>query len=222
MKYWKYIKPYLPAFILGPLMMIVEVVGEILMPRLMAGIIDVGIANRDYSYIIARGGMMVLVAIMMLLGGVGGAYFGAKACVGFSSDMRKDAFDKIQKMSFANLDQFSTGSLVTRLTNDITQVQNLINTMLRIMLRAPGMLIGGLVMAIIMNAKLAMVLLVFLPFMGILLAIIIKMAFPRFKIMQEKLDKLNTNIQEVLTSIRVIKSFVREDYEEEKFNESNK
>lgn len=221
MRYWKYIKPYLPAFILGPLMMIVEVVGEILMPRLMAGIIDVGIANRDYSYIIARGGMMVLVAIMMLLGGVGGAYFGAKACVGFSSDMRKDAFDKIQKMSFANLDQFSTGSLVTRLTNDITQVQNLINTMLRIMLRAPGMLIGGLVMAIIMNAKLAMVLLVFLPFMGILLAIVIKKAFPRFKIMQEKLDKLNTNIQEVLTSIRVIKSFVREDYEEEKFNESN-
>lgn len=221
MKYWKYIKPYLPAFVLGPLMMIVEVVGEILMPRLMAGIIDVGIANRDYSYIIARGGMMVLVAIMMLLGGVGGAYFGAKACVGFSSDMRKDAFDKIQKMSFANLDQFSTGSLVTRLTNDITQVQNLINTMLRIMLRAPGMLIGGLVMAIIMNAKLAMVLLVFLPFMGILLAIVIKKAFPRFKIMQEKLDKLNTNIQEVLTSIRVIKSFVREEYEEEKFNESN-
>ena len=221
MRYWKYIKPYLPAFILGPLMMIVEVVGEILMPRLMAGIIDVGIANRDYSYIIARGGMMVLVAIMMLLGGVGGAYFGAKACVGFSSDMRKDAFDKIQKMSFANLDQFSTGSLVTRLTNDITQVQNLINTMLRIMLRAPGMLIGGLVMAIIMNAKLAMVLLVFLPFMGILLAIIIKKAFPRFKIMQEKLDKLNINIQEVLTSIRVIKSFVREEYEEEKFNESN-
>lgn len=221
MRYWKYIKPYLPAFILGPLMMIVEVVGEILMPRLMAGIIDVGIANRDYPYIIARGGMMVLVAIMMLLGGVGGAYFGAKACVGFSSDMRKDAFDKIQKMSFANLDQFSTGSLVTRLTNDITQVQNLINTMLRIMLRAPGMLIGGLVMAIIMNAKLAMVLLVFLPFMGILLAIIIKKAFPRFKIMQEKLDKLNINIQEVLTSIRVIKSFVREEYEEEKFNESN-
>lgn len=220
-KYWKYIKPYLPAFILGPIMMIVEVVGEIVMPKLMAGIIDVGVANRDYGYIAARGGLMVLVAILMLIGGVGGAYFGAKACVGFSSDMRKDAFEKIQRMSFANLDQFSTGSLVTRLTNDITQVQNLVNTMLRIMLRAPGMLIGGLVMAVVMNARLAMVLLVFMPLLIGMIILIMKKAFPRFGIMQEKLDKLNSNIQEVLTSVRVIKSFVREDFEDEKFDRSN-
>ena len=220
-RYWKYIKPYLPAFILGPILMIVEVVGEVVMPKLMAGIINDGIANRDYPFIIARGGLMIGVAILMLLGGVGGAYFAAKACVGFSSDMRKDAFDKIQLMSFSNLDQFSTGSLVTRLTNDITQVQNLINMTLRMMLRAPGMLIGGLIMAIIMNPRLALILLVVIPVLVVILIFVIKAAFPKFKAMQDKLDKLNSNVQEVLTSIRVIKTFVREDYEEKRFEESN-
>lgn len=220
-RYWKYIKPYLPAFILGPILMIVEVVGEVVMPKLMAGIINNGIVNRDYPYIIARGGLMIAVAVLMLLGGVGGAYFAARACVGFSSDMRKDAFDKIQLMSFSNLDRFSTGSLVTRLTNDITQVQNLINMTLRMMLRAPGMLIGGLIMAIVMNARLALILLVVIPILIVILIFVIKAAFPKFKIMQDKLDKLNSNVQEVLTSIRVIKTFVREDYEEKRFEESN-
>lgn len=220
-KYWKYIKPYLPAFILGPILMIVEVIGEMLMPILMASIIDNGVATRDYAYIIARGGLMVGVAILMLLGGVGGAYFGAKASVGFSSDMRRDAFDKIQEMSFANLDSFSTGSLVTRLTNDITQVQNLINMMLRMMLRAPGMLLGGLIMALMINARLALVLLVVLPILIVLIVIVIKTAFPLFKGMQSKLDALNNTVQEFLTSIRVIKSFVREDYETGKFGKSN-
>ena len=220
-KYSKYIMPYLPYFIIGPMLMIVEVVGEILMPKLMASIIDIGVANRDYGFIVARGALMAAVAVFMLIGGVGGAYFAAKACVGFSSDMRQDAFNKIQTMSFANLDSFSTGSLITRLTNDITQVQNLINMMLRMMLRAPGMLIGALVMAIIMNPQLAMVLLVVLPIMIGLIVIVLKTSFPRFRAMQEKLDKLNSNVQEVLTSIRVIKSFVREGYEKKRFEESN-
>lgn len=220
-RYWKYIRPYLSSFIIGPIMMIVEVVGEVFMPKLMANIIDYGVATKDYGYIITQGGLMVGVALLMLLGGVGGAYFAAKACVGFSSDLRKDAFDKIQKMSFTSLDKFSTGSLVTRLTNDTTQVQNLINMMLRMMLRAPGMLIGALIMAIVMNPKLAMVLLVVIPVLVIVMIFVIRTAFPRFKTMQTKLDKLNTNIQEVLISIRVIKSFVREDYEKAKFEESN-
>nr|MCR4787136.1 ABC transporter ATP-binding protein/permease [Lachnospiraceae bacterium] len=220
-KYKKYIMPYLPYFIFGPLLMIVEVLGEIIMPKLMAGIIDIGVAERNYGYIFRQGGLMVLTAVFMLIGGVGGAYFGAKACVGFSSDMRKDTFDKIQTMSFADLDRFSTGSLITRLTNDVTQVQNLINMMLRMMLRAPGMLIGALIMAIVMNAQLAMVLLVVLPILSILIIVVLRTSFPRFKAMQDKLDKLNTNVQEVLTSIRVIKSFVREEHEEKRFEESN-
>ena len=221
-KYWKYIRPYLPSFILGPIMMIVEVVGEVMMPKLMANIINEGVATKNYGIIISYGGLMIVVALLMLLGGVGGAYFAAKACVGFSSDLRKDAFDKIQEMSFTSLDKFSTGSLVTRLTNDTTQVQNLINMMLRMMLRAPGMLIGALIMAIVMNPRLAMVLLVIIPLLIIIMIIVIRIAFPRFKAMQSKLDKLNSNIQEVLTSIRVIKSFVREDYEAVKFEDSNR
>lgn len=220
-RYWKYIRPYLPAFILGPILMIVEVIGEVVLPRLMANIINVGAANHDISYIIGMGGAMMGTAALMIIGGIGGAYFAAKASISFSSDLRSDLFDKVQRFSFANLDQFSTGSLVTRLTNDITQVQNLINMALRMMLRAPGMLVGALFMAFMMNSQLALVVLVVIPILVTLIAIIIKTAFPRFEIMQKKLDALNSNIQEVLTSVRVIKSFVREEYEKERFADSN-
>ena len=159
-RYWKYIKPYLPAFIFGPILMIVEVLGEILLPKFMANIINIGAAERNIPYIVGMGVVMVITALIMMAGGIGGAYFGAKAAVSFATDLRSDVFDKVQKFSFANLDKFSTGSLVTRLTNDITQVQNLINMALRMMLRAPGMLIGALITAFIMNAQLALVVLV--------------------------------------------------------------
>lgn len=220
-RYWKYIKPYLPAFIIGPLMMIVEVIGEVVLPKLMANIINVGVANGSVGYITGTGALMILVALLMMAGGVGGAYFGAKAAVSFAADLRKDAFDKVQTFSFANLDQFSTGSLVTRLTNDITQVQNLINMALRMMLRAPGMLIGALIMAFVMNVELAVIVLIVIPILVGAIAVLIKIAFPKFKIMQKKLDALNSNIQEMLTNVRVIKSFVRGDYEEKKFAASN-
>lgn len=220
-RYWKYIKPYLPAFIIGPLMMIVEVIGEVVLPKLMANIINVGVTNGSAGYITGTGVLMILVALLMMAGGVGGAYFGAKAAVSFAADLRKDAFDKVQTFSFSNLDQFSTGSLVTRLTNDITQVQNLINMALRMMLRAPGMLIGALIMAFVMNAELAVIVLIVIPILVGAIAVLIKIAFPKFKIMQKKLDALNSNIQEMLTNVRVIKSFVRGDYEEKKFAASN-
>ncbi len=220
-RFWKYIKPYLAAFIIGPLMMIVEVVGEVLLPKFMANIINIGAVNHNVPYIIGMGAVMVLTALCMMAGGIGGAYFAAKAAISFSSDLRSDLFDKVQKFSFANLDRFSTGSLVTRLTNDITQVQNLINMALRMMLRAPGMLIGALFMAVTMNARLAVVVLVVIPVLVILIVLIIKAAFPRFETMQKKLDFLNSNIQEVLTNVRVIKSFVRGDYEEQRFAVSN-
>lgn len=220
-RYWKYVKPYLAAFIIGPLLMIVEVLGEVLLPKFMANIINIGAANRDVPYITAMGCAMVVTALLMMLGGIGGAYFAAKASISFAADVRSDVFDKVQKFSFANLDQFSTGSLVTRLTNDITQVQNLLNMALRMMLRAPGMLIGALIMAFMMNAQLALVVLVVMPVLVILIGIIIKIAFPRFEIMQKKLDALNSTIQEVLTNVRVIKSFVREGYEEERFAKAN-
>lgn len=220
-RYVKYVKPYLSAFILGPVMMIVEVIGEVLLPAMMADIINVGAANRDIGYIVSKGIMMVITAFIMMAGGIGGAYFAAKAAMHFGRDLRKDLFWKVQKFSFANIDSFSTGSLVTRLTNDITQLQNVIMMGLRMMLRAPGMLIGAVIMAFMMNASLAVVILVVVPLLAIAIGTIIRIAFPRFEIMQKKLDRLNSNIQETLTNVRVIKSFVREEYEENRFSDSN-
>ncbi len=217
-RYWKYIEPYLFSFIVGPLLMIVEVIGEIVMPKLMALIINNGVANGDAAYIVKIGLTMALTAVLMALGGVGGAYFGAKASINFAADLRRDAFQNVQKFSFANIDSFSTGSLVTRLTNDVTQVQNLVNMMLRMMLRAPGMLIGAVIMAFMMNARLAVIILIVIPILLVMIALIVKTAFSKFRILQEKIDKLNSTIRESLTNVRVIKSFVRGDYETEKFS----
>ncbi len=220
-RYYKYIKPYLLYFIVGPIMMIVEIVGEVLMPYFMAQIINNGVAERNIPYIISMGGVMVALALMMMLGGVGGAYFAAKASVNFATDLRSDVFAKVQKFSFANIDGFSTGSLVTRLTNDITQMQNMVNMSLRMMLRAPGMMIGAIIMAFMMNAKLALIILIVMPLLMIAIAIVIRLAFPKFEKLQKKLDTLNSTIQEALTNVRVIKSFVRGDYEEARFAEAN-
>ena len=135
--------------------------------------------------------------------------------------MRDALFAKVQNFSFKNIDQYSTGSLVTRLTNDVQQVQNVTMMGLRLLFRAPGMLIGALIMAFLMNAKLALVILIVIPFLSIAIVTIMVKAFPRFTLMQKKIDKLNSGIQEALTNVRVIKSFVREDYEEEKFQTMN-
>lgn len=220
-KYMKYIRPYLSAFILGPILMITEVLGEIFLPYFMSLIINVGAAEKNVPYIIIVGGIMILTALVMMIGGVGGAYFSAKAAVSFAADLRKDVFDKVQTYSFSNIDKFSTGSLVTRLTNDITQVQNVLMMSLRLMLRAPGMLIGAVIMAFIMNAQLATVILVVVPLLSVTIFAIIRVAFPRFEIMQKKIDRLNSTVQEALTNVRVIKSFVRGKYEEERFARSN-
>ena len=222
MKRWLgYVRPYKKYFILGPLCMVVEILGEVVMPRLYASIINTGIAGRSAGHIIWICALMVATALLMMLGGVGGAYFGAKAAVNFAGDLRRDVFSKVQKFSFANIDHFSTGSLVTRLTNDVTQVMNFVNMLLRMFLRAPGMLIGALIMTIVMNPGLARVLAVTLPLLLIVQALVIRAAFPRFTRMQSRLDALNTDIQENLTGVRVVKSFVREDFEQQKFDTAN-
>ncbi len=222
MKRWlKYIKPYTLFFILGPLCMIVEVIGEVFMPRFLAMIVDIIETGGTSARIIGVCALMILTAVLMMAGGVGGAYFGAKASVNFATDLRRDMFSKLQKFSFANIDKFSAGSLVTRLTNDVTQVQNFVNTLLRMFLRAPGMLIGGLIMAITMSPTLAGVLAVSIPAILLVLIFVIKVGFPRFGIMQSKVDALNSNIQESITNVRVVKSFVREDFEKKKFRKSN-
>ncbi len=224
MKMWyKYIKPYLPYFIIGPVCMIVEVIGEVLMPKFLAIVINGAKGGTlTVASSIGTAGLMILTAIMMMVGGVGGAYFGAKASVNFAADLRDDIFSKVQKFSFANIDKFSAGSLVTRLTNDVTQLQNFVNMLLRMFLRSPGMLIGAIIMAVSMRPDLSLVLLVTVPLMLITILFIISKGFPRFAKMQTKIDSLNNTVQENITNVRVVKSFVREEYESEKFREVNR
>ena len=222
MKRWmKYVKPYKWYFILGPLCMIIEVVGEVVMPKFLASIINTGIADKSVGYVLMICAFMVVTALLMMAGGVGGAYFGAKAAVGFATDLRKDVYGKVQEFSFANIDKFSTGSFVTRLTNDSTQIQNFINMLLRMCLRAPGMLIGALIMAILLSPSLSVIFAVAMPVILITLLFVISKGYPRFSKMQTKIDALNSNVQENLTNVRVVKSFVREDYERQKFGTSN-
>ena len=220
-RYKKYITPYLGAFLMGPLMMLTEVAGEVALPKLMSLIINNGVAGRDTGYILKTGLLMAAVVVCMEVGGILGSYFAAKASINFTTDLRRDVFKKVQQFSFANIDSFSTGSLVTRLTNDIQQVQNVLTMGLKMALRAPGMFVGALFMAFMMNGRLAAILLVVIPLLSLAIGLILKTAFPRFEAMQKKLDRLNSGIQESLTNVRVVKSFVREDFEIGKFSGLN-
>ena len=220
-RYKKYITPYLSAFVIGPLMMLTEVAGEVMLPKFMSMIINNGVASRNVAYIGKMGTLMVLTVLFMAVGGILGAYFSAKASISFTSDMRNDLFRKVQQFSFENIDDYSTGSLVTRLTNDVQQVQNVLMMGLRMALRAPGMFLGALIMAFMMNRQLAVIILIVIPLLLAAILLILKTAFPRFGEMQRRLDRLNSGIQESLTNVRVVKSFVREDHEIEKFSKLN-
>ena len=223
MKYWmKYIRPHLAWFILGPLCMIVEVIGEVLMPKLLANVINAGNAGTlTIGSSIGTSGLMIAIALIMMAGGVGGCYYSTKASIQFAGDIRSDLYRNIQGFSFANIDRFSTGSLVTRVTNDVTQLQNFVAMIMRMALRAPGMMIGGLIMAIRLRPSLATVFFVSIPLMLIVVGGIILKGFPRFKTVQAKVDGLNSTVQENITNVRVVKSFVREERENEKFHRAN-
>lgn len=221
-RYKKYITPYLSAFVIGPLMMLTEVAGEVMLPKFMSMIINNGVASRNVAYIGKMGTLMVLTVLFMAVGGILGAYFSAKASISFTSDMRNDLFRKVQQFSFENIDGYSTGSLVTRLTNDVQQVQNVLMMGLRMALRAPGMFLGALIMAFMMNRQLAVIILIVIPLLLAAILLILKTAFPRFGEMQRRLDRLNSGIQESLTNVRVVKSFVREAHEIEKFSRLNR
>lgn len=205
--------------------MLSEVAGEIVLPKLMGTMIDYGIGAESMGlgtgYIISRALIMFACILLMIIGGIGGHFFAIRASVYFSADLRKGVFEKVQSFSFKNIDNFSTGSLVTRLTNDITQMQNMVRMLLIMAMRSPGMLIGGIIMACKINMELAGVLAVVIPLLAIVIALLLKTAFPRFNIMQKKLDTLNSGIQENITNVRVIKSFVRQDFENEKFIATN-
>jgi ATP-binding cassette subfamily B protein len=227
-RWFKYVKPYLSSFILGPLGMIVEVIGEMFMPLILAKIINDGekMMNGEAGALtvgtsLGYAGILIVIVLLMMTGGVAGAYFGSKASVNFAADLRRDVYSKIQKFSFANIDKFSASSLVTRMTNDVTQIQNFVNMLLRMALRSPGMFIGGIIMAIALKPSLSVVLMVTMPMMIIVILMLIRVGFPRFEILQKKVDKLNSTVRENVTNVRVVKSFVREDYEIEKFEQDN-
>ena len=220
-KYREHIAKNRACFILGPLFMTLEASGEFILPFLNADIINNGAANGDIPYIIRQGIFMVIIAVLMLVTGILGAYFAVKGSARACSGVRRDVFAKIQSLSFSDIDRFSTGSLITRVTNDITQIQTFMQSMLRGFFRSPVMLIGALVMSFLLSPSIAWVIFIVVPFLALATFLIIKTASPRYTIMQEQIDALNTGVGETVTNIKVIKSFVREDFENEKFGRIN-
>ncbi len=206
--------------ILAPLTIILEVILEVAIPFIMSKIIDIGIKNGDLAYITKMGIAMIVMALLSLLAGALSARYAAIASTGFAKGLRQKLFYKVQDFSFANIDKFSTASLVTRLTTDVTNAQNAFMMIIRMMVRSPIMLICAVCMAITINAELATVFLIAAPFLGAALIFVSTRAHPRFRAMLKKYDKMNSSIQENLIGIRVVKAFVRGEYENEKFRMS--
>ena len=218
---WPYVKKYQRYFLLACACIIGETVFELVIPVLMANIIDVGVANKDTNYIVIQGILMIVCACIAYVLGVLYARFAATAGQGFGAELRKDEFEKVQNFSFANTDHFSTSSLITRLTSDVIIIQNAICNGIRPLVRAPFMLLLALFFTFTINAKLALIFLVSTPILGIGLFVIVRKVGPLFKFMQSSMDNINTVVQENLNAIRVVKSYVREGYESEKFEGMN-
>ncbi len=215
------IKEFKRDSILTPLCMILEVIMEMLVPLLMASIIDDGVNAGNLNHILKVGGMMIVIAVIGLFAGLGGAKFGARASTGFARNLRKAMFDNIQTYSFANIDKYSTSSLITRLTTDVTNLQNSYQMLLRMAMRAPMSMIIAMIMAFSINARLASIYLVAVVFLACILGLIIPRATKHFRAVFEKYDELNSSVQENVSAIRVVKAYVREDYEKEKFSKAN-
>ena len=220
-KYFKYMKGNWKYAILAPILIMVDTAGMMIQPYFLQKIIDAGIANNDQAYIIRTGLIMIVCALISLIGGFLAMYFSSKAAYGFGSNLRQDMLSKIQEFSFSNINKFSTSSLVTRLTNDVEIIQQLVQMMLRMLIRAPFMLIGGIVLTIAMSPSIAMIFLIITPLLALTMVFIIKKAFPLFTKVQTKIDKVNGVIRENLIGARVVKSFVREDFESERFEKAN-
>ena len=218
---FSYMKPYRKYAFLAGLCVAVECMFELIIPVLMANIVDVGVKNGDTRYIFTQGALMCLCAVIALFLGAGSAKFAAVCGQGLGAELRREEYKKIQAFSFANTDRFQTSSLVTRLTSDVTAVQNAVATGLRPAVRSPVMMITALVISFTINAKLAIVFVVAAPLLGFLLWQIVSRVRPMYGKMQAAIDMVNRIIQENLTAIRVVKAYVRGDYENEKFNEVN-
>ncbi|MBN2006563.1 MAG: ABC transporter ATP-binding protein [Anaerolineae bacterium] len=216
-----YLKPYWVWATLAPLLMVLEVAMDLLQPRMIQRIVDEGLAQLDMQIVINTGLLMIAFAFIGAIGGVGCTIFTMLASQHFGADLRSALFKKTQTLSFGNLDDLETGQLITRLTNDVTQVQEMVSMMLRIMVRSPLLLIGSLIMTIRTNPRLALMLIVLMPVIGTMLAWVIRKAYPMFAVVQQKLDDLNTVMQENLAGVRVVKAFVRAAHEITRFGRAN-
>lgn len=214
----KCIREYKVASIITPIFMIFEVILEVLIPYFMASLIDNGIDKGDMNYILTLGIVLAVTALASLTFAAFAAKYGAVASAGFAKNLRHDMYYKIQSFSFANIDKFSSASLVTRMTTDVTNVQNAYQMILRMAFRAPFMMIFAMIMSFNVNARLSWIFVIFIPVIALALFIIIRFAHPVFTRVFKKYDKLNNVVQENLHGIRVVKSFVREEHEKEKFN----
>jgi len=217
----RFLKPYWRWAVLAPLLMVLEVAMDLMQPRMIQRIVDEGIAQLDMAVVVNTGLLMIGLALIGAIGGVGCTVFSVLASQGFGTDLRSALFRKVQSLSFGNLDKLETGQLITRLTNDVTQVQEVVSMLLRIMVRAPLMLIGSLIMAVITSPRLALLLIVLGPLVLAALAWVINRAYPLFSQVQRQLDDLNTVIQENLAGVRVVKAFVRAKHEIGRFGTVN-
>jgi ATP-binding cassette, subfamily B, multidrug efflux pump len=220
-KYLPFFQNYKRALLLAPSLVIIDVFCEIVQPVLMSDIVDQGIRLKSLHYILHTGGIMVLLSLVAIAANIGNIYYSSHASVGFAAELRKGLFNKIQKFSFLNLDRFSSATLVTRITNDVNIMQEVIMMSLRMLIRGPLMLLFAVVIAIRINSGLATVIAIAIPVLSVCIFIILRRGLPYFEKMQKRLDKVNAVIQENLVNIRVVKSFVREDFEKKKFAVSN-
>jgi ATP-binding cassette, subfamily B, multidrug efflux pump len=219
-KLFKNLKPYTLIIILVMVFVFFQAFSEIYLPTLMADIVDTGVINGDVAYIIRIGGWMLLIAVIGMISAIFGSYWAAKVATGFGRDLRTKVFTKVESFSLEEFDEKGTASLITRTTNDITQIQQLV-VMLRLFLRAPMLCIGSIIMAVSKNAKLSLLLVVILLILTLLIVLLSKKSMPLFKSMQIKLDQLNLVLRENLTGIRVIRAFNRDNYEKKRFHEAN-
>ena len=216
-----YTKGYRIWILLGVACSVAEAVLELLLPRAMSDIVDVGIAGGDRAFILANGVKMVILSLLALGGGIGAAVFASKAAMGFGANIRGAEYEQVQRFSFANIEHFSTASLITRLTSDVSAVQMMLFMGMRITVRAPVMLITAMVLALRTSLQLSQVYLVSIPILVVLVLIVVRYVGPFFTALQKSTDAVNLVVQEDLNAIRVVKSFVREDREIEKFDARN-
>jgi len=217
----RFLKPYWHWALLAPLLMVVEVMMDLMQPRLIQTIIDEGIATGSMQVVLNTGLKMIGVAVIGALGGMTCGVFAVMASEGYGADLRSALFRKVHSLSFSNMDDLETGSLVTRLTNDVTQMQNMIGMMLRMMIRGPMTLIGSMVMAVTTSPRLSVLFLVLVPMVLAIIWNLVSRAFPLFRQVQGKVDRLNTVMQESLMGVRVVKAFVRAEHEKARFGAAN-